>query len=399
MARVRTGRSLLGLIIIAALLSSIIVITQRVVDLISQHQAQLSQTHGICQCIDPRMQAFGGDPSSRHGILGRTRADQQILRPAGDEACCQCVAKATASCSVSCNGSPSLAKAAGQDQAVITLGSGQPAGEETPDPKSSIKLFVAVASGAGNRKKRDAIRATWGTDKRLYRVMFISRKPKDEGQFDALRLEAVQQRDLVIEPHVYEDYHGTAHNTLLGCMVASMDPNWTHFMKADDDIYLRVGLLLDRISKLPPAQPTYLGTISFQYEPIRDFKGIHGLYAVSEKDWPAKHYPPFAHGPGYILTPDIVREIAAGAPLKPFNHTFPAVEDVAMGIYVDYIQKERKMEVNIVDERGFSCNPGCRNNDLIDHYIKPAAVRCMFEKGGDCCTEEEAAKYQDQVGS
>jgi hypothetical protein len=37
---------------------------------------------------------------------------------------------------------------------------------------------------------------------------------------------------------------------------------------------------------------------------------------VSEADWPEATYPPWAHGAGYVLTSDIVREIAAGAAAK-----------------------------------------------------------------------------------
>ena len=33
---------------------------------------------------------------------------------------------------------------------------------------------------------------------------------------------------------------------------------------------------------------------------------------VSPQDWPSERYPPWAHGTGYVLTADIVQEIAAG---------------------------------------------------------------------------------------
>ena len=51
---------------------------------------------------------------------------------------------------------------------------------------------------------------------------------------------------------------------------------------------------------------------------------------------------------GYVLTEDLVREIAAGAALKPHNHSLFKLEDIAMGSWIEHIQQERNIRVRIL---------------------------------------------------
>jgi len=46
-----------------------------------------------------------------------------------------------------------------------------------------------------------------------------------------------------------------------------------------------------------------------------------------------------------VLTADLVREIAAGAALKPQQHRLFKLEDIAMGSWVQFIGAERGMKV------------------------------------------------------
>ena len=50
---------------------------------------------------------------------------------------------------------------------------------------------------------------------------------------------------------------------------------------------------------------------------------------------------------GYVLTADLVQEIAAGAALKPHNHALFKLEDIAMGSWIEHIQQERNIRVRI----------------------------------------------------
>ena len=68
--------------------------------------------------------------------------------------------------------------------------------------------------------------------RRLERVLFFAAKPRDEGAFDALRAEAVAERDLVILPHVWEHYDNITHQTLEMCRAAALERRMTHLLKA-----------------------------------------------------------------------------------------------------------------------------------------------------------------------
>lgn len=49
--------------------------------------------------------------------------------------------------------------------------------------------------------------------------------------------------------------------------------------------------------------------------------------------------------PGYVITADLVYEIAAGAAMKPNNHRLFKLEDIAMGSWIDFIQEEKGIRV------------------------------------------------------
>ena len=66
----------------------------------------------------------------------------------------------------------------------------------------------------------------------LERVLFFAAKPRDEDAFDALRAEAVAERDLVVLPHVWEHYDNITHQTLEMCRAAALERRMTHLLKA-----------------------------------------------------------------------------------------------------------------------------------------------------------------------
>ena len=47
-----------------------------------------------------------------------------------------------------------------------------------------------------------------------------------------------------------------------------------------------------------------------------------------------------------MLTADLVREIAAGAALKPQRHRLFKLEDIAMGSWVEFVGRERRVKVH-----------------------------------------------------
>ncbi len=75
------------------------------------------------------------------------------------------------------------------------------------------------------------LRPSWPC-RSLERVLFFAAKPRDEDAFDALRAEAVAERDLVVLPHVWEHYDNITHQTLEMCRAAALERRMTHLLKA-----------------------------------------------------------------------------------------------------------------------------------------------------------------------
>ena len=107
---------------------------------------------------------------------------------------------------------------------------------------------------------------------------------------------------------------------------------------------------------------------------------------------PRSNTPPSVSGMKLVaLCPaqDLVREVAAGAALAAGNHSLFRLEDVAVGSWVAYVAAGRGWQVRYASDTRFNYN-GCAARDIVSHYVKPAAARCMFAAGGRCCKGDGA---------
>ncbi len=86
------------------------------------------------------------------------------------------------------------------------------------------------------------------------RVKFTAQAPSQ------VRAEAREHRDIVLLPNVLEGYFNITHQTLEVLRSAALDEQVTHVLKTDDDSYVRVGMLLQRLRTVP-AEKAFLGYI------------------------------------------------------------------------------------------------------------------------------------------
>ena len=129
------------------------------------------------------------------------------------------------------------------------------AAQATHGSKGKVRLFIGVLSSAARRRHRNAIRATWAADKRLYRcalcgtpaagckqrlsltlplarVVFVVAKPRDPALFEAMQEEAAATGDMAVLPGIWEGYHNITHQTLEVFRLAAIMPDVTHVAKA-----------------------------------------------------------------------------------------------------------------------------------------------------------------------
>lgn len=258
-----------------------------------------------------------------------------------------------------------------------------------------VKLFVAVVTLAANVRKRDAIRVTWGADARLQRVMFVAARPRDTAMMVSLRAEALRHRDLVVVSHVWEHYDNITHQTLEACREAASDPVATHLLKVDDDSFVRVGPLL-RYLALTPTAWTFAGYMENPGGRPHRINTAADKWYVSKEEWPDDHYPPWAHGPGYTLTSDLVKEIASGAAAAASPNGMFKLEDIAMGSWVDHISRQKGIQANLLRSTRFNYI-GCQCGDLISHYFTAAMTYCTFSETDCCCSPFKQNMYQAQL--
>jgi hypothetical protein len=252
-----------------------------------------------------------------------------------------------------------------------------------PAPADAIKLFVGVLSTSHNTQARQTIRATWGQDAMLHKVMFFVQRPRSDAVFKEVRREATLMGDIVISSEVHEDYYNITYSVLeIFKTAARIGEGITHVVKTDEDCYLRTRLLVPRLEALPK-QWLYAGGIMDVASVIR----TPGWHSVPYSNWNSDQPVRYAFGVGYVVSVDIAREIAAGAAhmiMAPNNLLI--IEDVAVGYWIEHVGRERNttIQYHALSASISQCAP---NLVFIHITSKPQwkAIHCMYDHDGQCC--------------
>jgi hypothetical protein len=283
------------------------------------------------------------------------------------------------------------------------LAPGAAAGANATDPP--ISVFVGILSASKNYELRQAVRETWGSDERWSHVMFFTLRPKSEEAFSRLRKEIVQHGDIIVVSEVYEDYLNATYSTLAILRAAATVPHVTHLLKTDDDCYVRAGNLIPLLRTLPR---TWMYGGNRYGDTDKVFRDPKHKRHVPYSNWKSDAILPFYFwGMGAVLTIDLVRHIVSGVPhimMEPNNLLI--IEDVATGVWLDYIAKEQGRPIYLARNLPFN-DTHCKPGDSITHLgmttfvntptklVKTdkavSAMRCVFKHGGSCCDDNSLA--------
>lgn len=158
----------------------------------------------------------------------------------------------------------------------------------------------------------------------------------------------------------------------------------THVLKCDDDIYLRLDPLLGYLARLPRTW-LYAGYPMLPGSVFRDPKGWH---YVSPEEWGSDARVRYAFGPGYVLSIDLARHLAAGAPhMLMAPNRLLKIEDVAMGYWVEFVGKDMGVAINYDGQMRLDGYKTCSPASHVTQVVKKPhwkMVRCIFEHGGQC---------------
>uniref|UniRef100_A0A7N0TXJ4 Galectin domain-containing protein n=1 Tax=Kalanchoe fedtschenkoi TaxID=63787 RepID=A0A7N0TXJ4_KALFE len=229
-----------------------------------------------------------------------------------------------------------------------------------------VEMFIGVLSAGNHFAERMAVRKSWMQDKLIISSnvvarFFVALHANKEVNVE-LKKEAEFFGDIVIVPYM-DNYDLVVLKTV---RVVSA----RYIMKCDDDTFVRVDAVVAEAKKIPKGKSLYVGNINYNHKPMRT-----GKWAVTYEEWPEEDYPPYANGPGYILSRDIANHIV----LEFENHKLRLfkMEDVSMGMWVEQFNNTKPVAYR--HSLNF-CQFGCIPDYLTAHYQSPKQMICMWQK-------------------
>lgn len=241
--------------------------------------------------------------------------------------------------------------------------------------KKRLVMLIGVFSSCNNFDRRMALRRSWMQYEAVcsgeVAVRFFTGLHKNGQVNFELWREAQAYGDIQLMPFV--DYYSLLSlKTIAICITGTKILPAKYIMKTDDDAFVRIDEVLSSLKEKVSDGLLY-GLISFESTPQRD---KDNKWFISSVEWPHDKYPPWAHGPGYIIARDIAKFIVQGhqkRDLKLFK-----LEDVSMGIWIEQFKKHGHKVHYMSDDRFY--NAGCESNYILAHYQNPRMVLCLWEK-------------------
>lgn len=173
---------------------------------------------------------------------------------------------------------------------------------KAPPPEEPVELFIGILSAGSHFTERMAARRSWMSAVRnsssTMACFFVALNGRKEVNED-LKKEADFFRDIIIVPFV-DSYDLVVLKTVAICEYAARVVSAKYVMKCEDDTFVRLDSVMAEIKKIPDDKSFYMGNMNYYHRSLRQ-----GKWAVSYEEWPRATYPPYADGPGYIISSDI----------------------------------------------------------------------------------------------
>lgn len=248
-----------------------------------------------------------------------------------------------------------------------------PKWQAPPLPDEPVELFIGILSAGNHFSERMAVRKSWMQHPSLKSSnvvarFFVAMHGRKEINVELMK-EADFFGDIVIVPYM-DNYDLVVLKTVAICEYGVRTVAAKYVMKCDDDTFVRIDAVMKEVKKVPRGRSLYVGNINYYHKPLR-----HGKWAVTYEEWPEEDYPPYANGPGYIISFDIA-EYAVSEFEKHKLRLFK-MEDVSMGMWVEQFNSSRPVEY--VHSLKF-CQFGCIDDYYTAHYQSPRQMICLWRK-------------------
>ncbi|KAE8711817.1 putative beta-1,3-galactosyltransferase 20 [Hibiscus syriacus] len=239
-------------------------------------------------------------------------------------------------------------------------------------PEGDVELFIGILSAGNHFAERMAVRKSWMQHKlikssKVVARFFVALSGRKEVNVE-LKKEAEYFGDIVIVPYL-DNYDLVVLKTVAISEYGVRTMAAKHIMKCDDDTFVRVDSVIEEAKKFGD-KSIYIGNMNYYHKPLRD-----GKWAVTYEEWPEEDYPPYANGPGYIISSDIAQFIVTE--FEKHKLRLFKMEDVSMGMWVEKFNSSKPVEYQ--HSLKF-CQFGCIEDYFTAHYQSPRQMLCMWDK-------------------
>ncbi|KAM1170653.1 hypothetical protein ACFX13_021429 [Malus domestica] len=197
-------------------------------------------------------------------------------------------------------------------------------------PFGHVELFIGILSAGSHFAERMAVRKSWMQHKlikssRVVARFFVALHGRKDVNVELMK-EVDYFGDIVIVPYM-DNYDLVVLKTVAICEYGVRTVPARYIMKCDDDTFVRVDAVLKEARKIHGYRSFYIGNMNYHHNPLR-----HGKWAVTYEEWLEEDYPPYANGPGYIISSDIAKSIVSE--FERHKLRLFKMEDVSMGMWV-----------------------------------------------------------------
>ncbi|KAK8665646.1 hypothetical protein V6N13_005809 [Hibiscus sabdariffa] len=239
-------------------------------------------------------------------------------------------------------------------------------------PEGDVELFIGVLSAGNHFAERMAVRKSWMQHKlikssKAVARFFVALSGRKEVNVE-LKKESEYFGDIVIVPYL-DNYDLVVLKTVAISEYGVRTMAAKYIMKCDDDTFVRVDSVIKEAKKFGD-KSVYIGNMNYYHKPLRN-----GKWAVTYEEWPEEDYPPYANGPGYIISSDIAQFIVAE--FEKHKLRLFKMEDVSVGMWVGKFNSSKPVEYQ--HSLKF-CQFGCIEDYFTAHYQSPRQMLCMWDK-------------------
>ncbi|GAA0169191.1 glycosyltransferase [Lithospermum erythrorhizon] len=250
-------------------------------------------------------------------------------------------------------------------------------------PVGSVDVFIGILSAGNHFAERMAVRKSWLQhtlikSSKIVARFFVAMHGRKEVNVE-LKKEAEFFGDIVIVPYM-DNYDLVVLKTVAICEYGVRTLAANYVMKCDDDTFVRLDAVMKEVRKVRMERSLYLGNINYYHKPLRN-----GKWAVTYEEWPEENYPPYANGPGYVVSSDIAHFIVSE--FEKHKLRLFKMEDVSVGMWVEKFNSSKPVEY--VHSLKF-CQFGCIPDYYTAHYQSPRQMICLWRKlqkqgNAHCC--------------